>query len=109
MRRRRYATDLSDAEYAWLALYLLPPRSPGQPRLRPWREILNGNFYMRGSRQNAATPQRCYIPSAKAAELEPEYSPVFPVLTFHGSLVRSRDSELTGIRIAIYERLFEHV
>jgi hypothetical protein len=78
-------------------------------RLRPWREILNGNFYMRGSRQNAATPQRCFIPSAQPAELEPEYSPVFPVLTFHGSLVRSRDSELTGIRIAIYERLFEPI
>ncbi len=45
MERRRYATDLSDAEYACLVPCLPPPKPIGRPRLRPLREILDGIFY----------------------------------------------------------------
>ena len=46
MKRRPYATDLSDAEYACLAPHLPPPMPTGRPRLRPLREILDGIFYV---------------------------------------------------------------
>ena len=46
MERRRYATDLSDAEYACLAPYLPPAKLIGRPRLRPPREILDAIFYV---------------------------------------------------------------
>jgi putative transposase len=46
MSRAAYPTDLSDAEYAYLAPHLPPPASRGRPRLRPLREILDAIFYV---------------------------------------------------------------
>jgi putative transposase len=44
--RKVYPTDLNDTEYALIAPYL-PEKSPrGAPRQVPWREILNGIFYV---------------------------------------------------------------
>ena len=38
---RRYATDLSDAEFALIAPLLPPPRHGGRPRTTGLREVLN--------------------------------------------------------------------
>jgi putative transposase len=44
--RKAYPTDLNDTEYALIAPYL-PEKCPrGAPRQVPWREILNGIFYV---------------------------------------------------------------
>jgi putative transposase len=44
--RKRYPTDLSDAEWAYLEPYLPAPKSTGRPRVYPLREILNAIFYV---------------------------------------------------------------
>lgn len=41
-----YPTDLNDTEWAQIAPYLPKPKSTGRPREIPWREIMNGIFYM---------------------------------------------------------------
>lgn len=41
-----YPTDLNDTEWAQIAPYLPEPKSTGRPREIPWREILNGLFYI---------------------------------------------------------------
>ena len=41
-----YPTDLNDTEWAQIAPYLPEPKSSGRPREIPWREIMNGIFYM---------------------------------------------------------------
>ncbi|MHB1131113.1 MAG: IS5 family transposase [Chloroflexota bacterium] len=44
--RAAYATDLSDEEYTCLATYLPEKKPRGRPRKHPWREILDGVFYV---------------------------------------------------------------
>src|SRR5918992_4565105 len=44
--RKRYPTDLSDAEWACIEPHLPTPRAAGRPRIRPLREILNAIFYI---------------------------------------------------------------
>ena len=46
MARVAYPSDLSDEEYAWLAPHLPPTRGWGRPRVHPWRELLDGMFYV---------------------------------------------------------------
>jgi len=41
-----YPTDVNDTEWAQIAPYLPEPKSSGRPREIPWREIMNGIFYM---------------------------------------------------------------
>ena len=41
-----YPTDLNDTEWAQIAPYLPEPKTTGRPREIPWREILNGLFYI---------------------------------------------------------------
>ncbi len=42
----RYASDLTDAEWALLEPHLPPPRTTGRPRAWPMREIINAIFYV---------------------------------------------------------------
>jgi putative transposase len=44
--REAYPTDLNDTEWAQIAPYLPEKSQPGAPRQVPWREILNGIFYI---------------------------------------------------------------
>ena len=44
--RKAYQTDLSDAEWVCIELYLPAPESEGRPRVHPLREILNAVFYI---------------------------------------------------------------
>lgn len=45
--RKAYPTDLNDTEYALIAPYLPKKKTRrGSPRIIPWREILNGIFYI---------------------------------------------------------------
>jgi len=44
--RRRYPTELSDAEWGCLEHHLPAPKAPGRPRVYPLREILNAIFYV---------------------------------------------------------------
>ncbi|AGK04247.1 transposase [Meiothermus ruber DSM 1279] len=47
LRESRYPSDLTDQEWAILApLMPQPSASPHRPREHPWREILNGLFYI---------------------------------------------------------------
>jgi len=46
MARRAYPTDLSDAEYQYIAPHLPPPCTRGRPRRHSLREILDGIFYV---------------------------------------------------------------
>jgi len=46
MERKRYPTDLSDAEWSWLVPHLPPPKQRGHPRLHSPREILGAVFYV---------------------------------------------------------------
>jgi len=46
MARTAYLSDLTDGEYACLAPHLPPPSMTGRPRVRPWRELLDGIFYV---------------------------------------------------------------
>ena len=41
-----YPTDLNDTEWAQIAPYLPKPKATGRPREIPWREIMNGMFYI---------------------------------------------------------------
>ena len=42
----RYASDLTDAEWAVLEALLAPPSSPGRPRKTDLREVMNAILYM---------------------------------------------------------------
>ena len=42
----RYASDLTDAEWALLEPLLPPPRDHGRPRAWPLREVVNAIFYV---------------------------------------------------------------
>lgn len=42
----RYATDVTDAEWALIAPHLPPPRALGRPRRTSLREVVNAIFYM---------------------------------------------------------------
>jgi putative transposase len=44
--REPYLTDLSDAEWAYLAGHLPTPEHNGRPRVHSLREILNAVFYV---------------------------------------------------------------
>ena len=44
--KRSYATDLSDAEWECLKLYVPPPNKRGRPKTHSSREILNAIFYV---------------------------------------------------------------
>lgn len=44
--REAYPTDLNDTEWARIAPYLPTKSQTGAPRRVPWREILNGIFYL---------------------------------------------------------------
>jgi len=44
--RKVYPTDLNDTEWAQIAPYLPGTKLTGAPRTVPWREILNGIFYI---------------------------------------------------------------
>jgi putative transposase len=46
MRRRRYPTDLTDAEWDRLTPLLPPPEPRGRPREHSAREILDAIFYV---------------------------------------------------------------
>jgi putative transposase len=41
-----YPTNLNDTEWTQIAPYLPEPKPTGRPREIPWREIMNGIFYM---------------------------------------------------------------
>ena len=41
-----YPTDLNDTEWKQIAPYLPEPKPTGRPREIPWREIMNGMFYI---------------------------------------------------------------
>ena len=44
--RKRYPTDLSDAEWECIELHLPTPKAAGRPRIHPLREILDAIFYI---------------------------------------------------------------
>src|ERR671910_988333 len=44
--RKRYPTDLSDAEWSYIEPHLPTPRAPGRPRRHSLREILDAIFYV---------------------------------------------------------------
>jgi putative transposase len=44
--RKRYPTDLSDAEWNYLEPHLPAPTGHGRPRIHDLREILNAVFYL---------------------------------------------------------------
>jgi len=44
--REAYPTDLNDTEWNQIAQYMPDKRPTGAPRTIPWREILNGIFYV---------------------------------------------------------------
>jgi len=44
--RKPYPTDVSDAEWSYLKVYLPAPKPHGRPRLHSTREILNAIFYI---------------------------------------------------------------
>ena len=44
--KQAYPTDLNDTEWMQIAPYLPEPKTTGRPREIPWREIMNGLFYM---------------------------------------------------------------
>jgi putative transposase len=44
--RKRYPTDLSDAEWSYIEPHLPTPRAPGRPRTHSLREILDAIFYI---------------------------------------------------------------
>lgn len=44
--RKAYPTDLNDTEWARIAPYLPGKKFTGAPRKVPWREIMNGIFYV---------------------------------------------------------------
>jgi putative transposase len=44
--RKRYPTDLSDAEWNYIEPHLPAPKGLGRPRTHDLREILNAIFYL---------------------------------------------------------------
>ena len=44
--RKRYPTDLSDAEWNYIQPHLPAPKGHGRPRTHSLREILNAVFYL---------------------------------------------------------------
>jgi len=44
--KQAYPTDLNDTEWKQIAPYLPEPKPTGRPREIPWREIMNGMFYV---------------------------------------------------------------
>lgn len=46
MARKRYPTDLSDAQWKRIAPLIPPPRPGGRPRTTDMREVLNALFYL---------------------------------------------------------------
>ena len=44
--RKRYPTDLSDAEWNYIEPHLPAPKGQGRPRIHDLREILNAVFYL---------------------------------------------------------------
>lgn len=46
MNRKAYNSDLTDAEWALLAPFLLPAQSGGRPRTTEMREVVNAIFYI---------------------------------------------------------------
>jgi transposase len=42
----RYGSDLTDAEWEIIALFLPSPRKTGRPRCWPVREVMNAIFYV---------------------------------------------------------------
>lgn len=48
-RGKRYASDLTDREWALIAPFLPPPRSQGRPRSTDLREVANAILYMASS------------------------------------------------------------
>ena len=44
--KKRYPTDLSDAEWSYIEPHIPIPKAPGRPRVHPLREILNSIFYI---------------------------------------------------------------
>jgi len=46
MARDPYPSDLTDEEYARVAPFLPMPAACGRPREHPWREVLDGVFYL---------------------------------------------------------------
>ena len=44
--RKRYPTDLSDAEWECIEPHLPTPKADGRPRIHPLREILDAIFYI---------------------------------------------------------------
>src|SRR3712207_153424 len=44
--RKRYPTDLSDAEWACIEPYLPTPETSGRPRVHTLRELLDAIFYI---------------------------------------------------------------
>jgi transposase len=45
-RGKRYASDLTDREWALIAPFLPPPRPVGRPRTANLREVVNAIFYL---------------------------------------------------------------
>jgi putative transposase len=46
MKRKAYASDLNDNEWAWLALLIPPAKSGGRKRTTNMREVVNAIFYV---------------------------------------------------------------
>lgn len=46
MTRKTYSSDVTDAEWAWLAPLIPPPKRGGRPRSVNMREVLNAIFYV---------------------------------------------------------------
>ena len=44
--KRSYSTDLTNAEWKCLKLYVPPPNKRGRPKIHSTREILNAIFYV---------------------------------------------------------------
>jgi putative transposase len=44
--RKPYPTDLSDAEWSYIAAHMPAPKGLGRPRTHDLREILNAIFYL---------------------------------------------------------------
>jgi putative transposase len=44
--KRSYSTDLTNAEWECLKLYVPPPNNRGRPKIHSTREILNAIFYV---------------------------------------------------------------
>ncbi len=59
----RYASDLTDAEWALLELLLPPPCDQGRPRSWPMREVVNAIFYVMRSGSCARAARGGFCPA----------------------------------------------